>query len=83
MSEKGQIGMDPHGGASESVTGLRDEHMAESQPILGPEGRQQPQDAGSSTIVNVSEEQRSKSPVPKGRRTPQELPHRGYQRELP
>ena len=70
MSEKGQMGMDPHGGASESVTGPRDEHMAESQPALGPEGRQQPQDAGSSAVAHVGEAQRPRSPTPKGRRSP-------------
>ena len=70
MSEKGQIDIDPHGGESASVSGPLDEHMADSQPTMGHEERSLTQVEGSSVTSAVSEAPRSKSPVPKGRRSP-------------
>ena len=52
------------------MTGSRDEHMAESQPIMGPEGMPVVQDVGSSVSGTVKQVQRPKSPVPKGRGLP-------------
>ena len=70
MSEKGQIGMDLHGEGSGSVTGPRDEHMAELQPTMGPQTTPLLQDVGSNVSGTVKEVQRPKSPVPKGRGSP-------------
>ena len=71
------MGVDPHGGDSESVTGPRDEQMAESQPNVGQGERLSTQNVEASQgYVKLDTTRRSRSPQSRQRDVPSAAPSR-------